>query len=119
MLYTDILGIIAEEEEAQRHEDAVESLLRMLYKLLREPLEERISRAQNNGEWLHLSEKECAALHDGAKFHFKLQVDRLRHEQHRTRAKLDALRRTKARAKRILVTEVSSQRKRHLNSSVT
>ena len=112
MRYTDILGFIAEEEEAQRHEDALESLLRILYKLLHEPLEERIRRAQNNGEWLHLSQEESAALHEGEKLHFKLQVDELRHEQHRTRGKLDALRRTKARAKRIRAAQVASERKR-------
>ena len=113
MLYTDILGIIAEEKEVQRHKDALGSLMRMRSKLLREPLEERIRRAQHHGEWLHLSQKECAELHQEEKLYFESQVDRLRHEQDRTEGKLDALRRTKAQAELIRAAEVASQRKRH------
>ena len=113
MLCSDILGIIAEEEEARRHKDALESLLNTRYRLLHESLEERMRRAQNDGDWIHLSQTECADLHKQEKRYLKSQVDRLRHEQDQTSGKLAALRRTKARAKRIRAAEVASQRKRH------
>jgi hypothetical protein len=113
MLCTDIRGIIAEEEEVQRHKDALETLLSVRYKLMRESLEERIRRAQDKGEWIQLSQEERAALHEREKLHVKSQIDRLRHEQDRTRGKLAVLRRTKERAKSIRAAEVASQRHRH------
>jgi hypothetical protein len=112
MLCSDIREVLAEEEEVQRRKDALESLVRMRSKQLRESLEERISRAQNDGEWIHLSQKDCAALHKQEKLYLKSQVDRLRDEQARTRGRLAALRRAKARAKHIRAAEVA-YRKRH------
>jgi hypothetical protein len=112
MLGTDIREIMAEEEQVQRRKEAIESLLGMRYKLLRESLEVRMRRAQNDGEWIHLSQKECAARHKQEKIYLTSQVVRLRHEQDRTRGKLAALRRTKARAKRIRAAEAASPRKR-------
>ena len=63
MLGTDIRGIIAEEEEVQRRKDALKSLLSMRSKQLRESLEERIKRARSCGDWIQLSQEECAMLH--------------------------------------------------------
>ena len=105
MLCSEIREILAEEEEVQRHKDALASLLSMRSKQLRESLEERIRRAQNNGEWIELSQEERAALHKQEKLHVKWQVDRLRHEQARTRGRLAALRQAKTRAKHILAVE--------------
>jgi hypothetical protein len=63
MLGTDIRGIIAEEEEVQRRKDALKSLLSMRSKQLRESLEQRIKRARICGDWIQLSQEECATLH--------------------------------------------------------
>lgn len=112
MLGTDIRGIIAEEEEVQRRKDALKSLLSMRSKQLRESLEQRIKRARICGDWLHLSQEECATLHDREKVHLKSQFDKLQHEQDRTRGKLTALKRAKARAQRIRAAEAASGRKR-------
>ena len=102
MLGTDIRGIIAEEEEVQRRKDALKSLLSMRSKQLRESLEQRIQ----------LSQEECATLHKREKLHLKSQFDKLQHEQDRTRGKLTALKRAKARAQRIRAAEAASGRKR-------
>ena len=112
MLGTDIREILAAEEETQRHQDAVETLLSRRKKLLRESLGERIRRAHTHGEWIQLSHEECAALHEREKHHVKSQVDQLRHEQDRTRGELALIRRRKARAKRIRAAEVASARTR-------
>ncbi len=108
---TDIREIISEEKQVQRHKDALDSLVHMRAKLLRESLEERIRRAQDHGDWSHLSRKECAGQHREEKLYLKSQVVRLRREQTRTERKLAELRRDKARAERIRAVE--SERKRH------
>jgi hypothetical protein len=112
MLGTDIRGIIAEEEEVQRRKDALKSLLTMRSKQLRESLEQRIKRARICGDWIQLSQEECAMLHKQEKLHLKSQFDKLQHEQDRTRGKLTALKRAKARAQRIRAAEAASGRKR-------
>ena len=109
---TDIREIISEEKQVQRHKEALDSLVRLRAKLLRESLEERIRRAQDHGDWCHLSQKECAWHHNEEKLYLKSQVERLRHEQTRTEGKLAELRRAKARAERIRAAEVKSGRKR-------
>ena len=110
MLGTDIRGIIAEEEEVQRRKDALKSLLSMRSKQLRESLEQRIKRARTCGDWIQLSQEECATLHKREKLHLKSQFDKLQHEQDRTRGKLTALKRAKARAQRIRAAEAASGR---------
>lgn len=109
---TDIREIIAEEQQIQRHQEALDSLVGTRAKLLREPLDERMRRAHDSGEWTHLSETECAALHKEEKRYLKSQVDRLRREQARTRGMLANLRRQKRRAKLIRAAEVA-YRKHH------
>ncbi|HKO31487.1 MAG TPA: hypothetical protein VJU54_10125 [Nitrospiraceae bacterium] len=113
MLRSEIREILAEEQEVQRRKVAIDSLMCMRSKLLRESLEERMSRAQDNEEWSHLSRKECAGVHKEEKLYLKSQVDRLRHEQSRTKGMLAELRRLKARAILIRATQVASERKRH------
>ena len=113
MLCSDIRGICAEKEEVQRRKAALDSLIYRRSKLLRESSEERMRRAQDNGEWRHLSQQERAQLHQEEKLHLKSQVDHLRHEQARTNGKLAELRRLKARAKLIQAAEVAAARKRH------
>ena len=113
MLRSEIREILAEEEEVQRRKEALDSLVGMRSKLLRESLEERMRRAQDNGEWSHLSQKECAGLHKEEKLYLKSQVNRLRHEQARTKERLAELGRLKVRANLIRAAEVASQRKRH------
>ncbi|MEO8046179.1 MAG: hypothetical protein ABI684_02755 [Nitrospirota bacterium] len=110
---TNIREIIVEEQQVQRHKEALDSLVRMRSKLLRESLEERIRRAQDYGEWNHLSQKERAGYHQEEKIYLKSQVDRLRHEQARMKGKLAELRRAKARAVLLRATAVASERKRH------
>ena len=110
---TDIREIISEEKQVQRHKEALDSLVHMRAKLLRESLEERIRRAQDHGDWSHLSQKECAGQHKEEKLYLKSQVDRLRHEQARTKGKLVELRRAKTRAALLRAAEVASERKRH------
>jgi hypothetical protein len=110
---TDIREIIAEEKQVQRRKEALDSLVRRRAKLLRESLEERVRRAQDHGDWDHLSQKERAGYHKEEKIYLQSQVDRLRHEQARTKRKLAELRRAKARAERIRAVEVASGRKRH------
>ena len=112
MIGTDIREIIAAEKQVQRHKEAVDSLVRMRSKLLRESLDERMRRAQDQGEWSHLTQKERAESHKEEKLYLELQVDRLRREQARTKGKLTELRRAKARAERIRAAEVASRRKR-------
>ena len=113
MLCSDIHGICAEEEEVQRRKEALDSLIYRRCKLLRESSEERMRRAQDNGEWRHLSQQECVKLHQEEKLYLESQVDRLRHEQARTKGKLAELKRAKAQAELIRAAEVASQRKRH------
>jgi len=112
MLGTYIREIIAEEEEVQRRKDALEALLVMRSKQLREPLEDRIKRAQHGGEWIRLSQEECAAIHKREKFHLKSQFEKLQQERDRIREKLVSLKRAKARAQRIRAAEAASGRKR-------
>ena len=113
MIGTDIREIIAEEQQVQRCKEALDSLLHRRFTLLRESLEERIRRAQDHGEWSHLSEQECAEYHQEEKLYLKSQIDRLLHEQARTKWKLAKLKRAKARAKLTRAAEVVVERKRH------
>ena len=110
---TDIREIIAEEKQVQRHKEALDSIVRRRAKLLHESLEERVRRAQDHGDWSHLSQEECAEFHQEEKLFLEAQVDRLRHEQARTKWKLAALKRAKAQAERIRAAVVVSERKRH------
>lgn len=112
MLGTDIRGIMAEEEEIQRRQQALKSLVSMRTRQLRESLEERIKRARSSGDWTQLSRAECADLHKREKAHLKAQLEQLRYEQDRTKGKLTALKRAKARAQRIRAAEAASERKR-------
>lgn len=112
MLGTDIRGIMAEEEEVTRHQDALKSLVAMRTKQLRESLDARIKRARSAGDWTHLSKAECADLHKQEKAHLKSQLEKLQTEQDRTRGKLTALKRAKARAQRIRAAEAAAERKR-------
>src|SRR5262245_25991754 len=95
---TGIREIIAEEQEVQRHMEALDSLVGAHAKLIRESLEERVRRAQDHGDWSHLSQKECAEHHQEEKLYLEEQVDRLRREQARTKGKLVELKRAKAQA---------------------
>ncbi len=113
MTGTNIREIIEEETQTQRHKEALDSLVRTRSKLLRESLEERMRRARDQGEWNHLSQKECAGQHKQEKLYLQSQVDRLRHEQARTKGKLAELRRAKAQAELIRAAEAASERKRH------
>lgn len=110
---TDIREIIAEEKQVQRHKEALDSLVRMRSKRLRESLDERMRRAQDQGYWSHLSQKERAWHHKEERLYLKSQVDRLRHEQARMKGKLADLRRAKAQAELIRTAEAASERKRH------
>jgi hypothetical protein len=112
MLGTDIRGILAEEEEVQRRQEALRSLVTMRARQLRESLEQRIKRARNSGDWTNLSRAECANLHKQEKAHLQSQLEQLQHERERTRGKLTALKRAKARAQRIRAAEAASGRKR-------
>ncbi len=112
MLGTDIRGILAEEEEVQRRQQALKSLMSMRSKQLRESLDQRIRRARSSGDWINLSRAECANLHKQEKAHLRAQLEQLRMERDRTRGKLNELRRAKARAQRLRAAEVSSGRKR-------
>lgn len=112
MLGTDIRGIMAEEEEVQRRQEALKSLMTMRARQLRESLENRIKRARSSGDWTHLSKAECASLHKQEKAHLQSQFEQLQFEQTRTRGKLTALKRAKARAQRIRAAEAASERRR-------
>lgn len=114
MLGTDIRGIMAEEEEVQRRRQALKSLVTMRSRQLRESLEDRIKRAKSggDGDWGRLSRSECADLHKREKAYLKSQLEQLQVEQDRTRGKLTALKRAKARAQRIRAAEAASERKR-------
>ncbi len=112
MLGTDIRGILAEEEEVQRREEALRSLMTMRTRQLRESLEQRIRRARSSGDWTNLSRAECANLHKQEKEHLRSQLEQLQLERERTRGKLTALKRAKARAQRIRAAEAASGRKR-------
>ncbi len=79
---------------------------------LRESLDERIKRARNSGNWTMLSKAECANLHKQEKAHLRSQLELLQVEQVRTRGKLTALKRAKARAQRIRAAEAAAERKR-------
>ena len=112
MLGTDIRGIMAEEEEVTRRQEALKSLMTMRARQLKESLEDRIKRARNSGDWTQLSKAECADLHKQEKAHLQSQLDQLRSEQDRTRGKLTALKRAKARAQRIRAAEAANERRR-------
>ena len=112
MLGTDIRGIMAEEEEVQRRQEALKSLMTMRSRQLRESLEDRIKRARSSGDWTQVSKAECANLHKREKAHLKSQLEQLQFEQTRTRGKLTALKRAKARAQRIRAAEAASERRR-------
>lgn len=112
MLGTDIRGILAEEEEVQRRQEALRSLMTMRARQLRESLEQRIRRARSSGDWTNLSRAECANLYKQEKAHLQSQLEQLRQERDRTRGKLTALKRAKARAQRIRAAEAASGRKR-------
>jgi hypothetical protein len=112
MLGTDIRGIMAEEEEVQRRQEALKSLMTMRAKKLRESLDQRIKRARSGGDWTMLSKAECADLHKQEKAHLKSQLEQLQSEQVRTRGKLTALKRAKARAQRIRAAEAEAERRR-------
>lgn len=110
---TNLREIIEEEQQVQRHKEALESLVRRRSKRLRESLKARMRRAQDHDEWNHLSPQECAGQHQEEKLYLQSQVDRLRHEQARADGKLAELRRAKARAVLLRSAEVASERKRH------
>ncbi|MBX3238005.1 MAG: hypothetical protein KF814_17810 [Nitrospiraceae bacterium] len=112
MLGTDIRGIMAEEEEVQRRQEALRSLMSMRERLLRESLEARIKRARTTGDWTNLSRAECANIYKQERVHLRAQLEQLRVEQDRTRGKLSALKRAKARAQRIRAAEAASGKKR-------
>jgi hypothetical protein len=112
MLGTDIRGIMAEEEEVQRRQQALKSLMVMRAKKLRESLDQRIKRARSSGDWTMLSKAECADLHKREKAHLKSQLEQLRSEQDRTKGKLTALKRAKVRAQRIRAAEAEAERRR-------
>ncbi len=112
MLGTDIRGIMAEEEEVQRRQEALRSLMSLRARLLRESLEQRIRRARSTGDWINLSRAECANIYREERVHLRAQIEQLRVERERTRGKLSALKRAKARAQRIRAAEAASGRKR-------
>ncbi|CUQ67298.1 hypothetical protein [Candidatus Nitrospira inopinata] len=112
MLGTDIRGIMAEEEEVQRRQEALKSLMIMRTKKLRESLDQRIKRARSRGDWMMLSKAECADLHKQEKAYLRSQLEQLRFEQNRTKGKLTALKRAKARAQRIRAAEAEAERRR-------
>ena len=81
MLGTDIRGIMAEEEEVQRRQEALQSLMSMREKLLRESLEARIKRARGTGDWTNLSPAECASIYKEERVHLRAQLERLKAER--------------------------------------
>lgn len=115
MYGTNIREIIEEEQEIQRHKEALDALVRVRSKLLRESLEARMKRARDDREWNNLSPEECAGRHQEEKLHLKSQIARLRHEQARTRGQLTELRRVKTRAVAVRAAAVASEQKRALN----
>ena len=113
MLGTDIRGIIAEEEEVQRRKDALKSLLSMRSRESTELFEQRIKRARTSGDWMQLSQEDVRRFTSGKSSISSLSsTESLQHEQDRTRGKLTALKRAKARAQRIRAAEAASGRKR-------
>ena len=100
MLVSTIREFIEEEQEVQRHMDALESLLRMRSKQLHESLQERIKRAHTHGNWIQLTPEECAGLHEQEKHTLKSQFDIFQHELNRTKRKLASLKQAKKRARR-------------------
>ena len=105
--------LIEEEHEIQLHTEALAALVRVRSKLLRESFEARRRRAQVHGEWSNLSQEECAGQHQEEKLYLKSQIDRLRHEQARTKGKVAPPRRIKTLAVVVRTAEVASERKRH------
>ena len=112
MYGTNIREMIEEEQEIQRHKEALDALVRVRSRLLRESLEARMRRAHDHGEWNNLSQEECAWQHQEEKLSLKSQIDRLRHEQVRTKGQLAELRRVKTLAALRRAAEVASERKR-------
>ena len=113
MYGTNIREMKEEEPEIQRHQEALDALVRLPSKLLRESLEARTRRAHHHGEWNNLSREECAGQHQEEKLYLKAQIDRFRHEQARTKGKVAELRRIKTQAVVVRTAEVASERKRH------
>ena len=113
----NIREVIEEEYEIRRHKEALAALVRVRSKLLRESFEARRRRAQVHGEWSNLSQAECAGQHQEEKPYLKAQIDRLRHEQTRTKGKVAQLRRIKTLAVVLRAAEVASERKRQVGCS--
>ena len=112
MYGTNIREMKEEEPEIQRHQEALDALVRLPSKLLRESLEARTRRAHHHGEWNNLSREECAGQHQEEKLYLKWQIDRLREEQARTKRHLAELRRVRKLAV-IRAAETASAQKRY------
>ncbi len=112
MLGSDLRGILAEEEEILRREQALKSLISLRSRALRESLPERIRRARDSGDWTTLSKAECASLHQQEKNYVRAQIAQLDLQRRQTRVKLGELRRAKARAQRIRAAEAAANKKR-------
>ena len=112
MLGSDLRGIMAEEEEILRREQALKSLISLRSRQLRESLQERMRRARSSGDWVNLSKSECASLHKQEKAYVRAQIAQLDLQRQRTREKLGELRRAKARAQRIRAAEAAANKKR-------
>ena len=112
MLGSDLRGILAEEEEILRREQALRSLISLRSRALRESLPERIRRARDSGDWTNLSKSECANLHQQEKTYVRAQIAQLDFQRRQTREKLGELRRAKARAQRIRAAEAAANKKR-------
>jgi hypothetical protein len=111
MLASAIREILEEEEEVQRHREALESLLRRYSLRVSESLEEWITRAQTQGEGIHLSPEECALRREQETLHLQSLMNSLQHELERTRQKLASVKQMKQRARRILTEQTASQHK--------
>jgi hypothetical protein len=111
MLASTIREILEEEEEVQRHREALESLLRRYSVRLSWPLEEWIERAQTHGAWIHLSPEECAVRREEEALHLQSLMNTLQHELKRTKKKLASVKQMKQRARRILTEQAASQHK--------
>ena len=112
---TNIREILEEEQDIQRHREALDALVRVRSKLLRESLEARMRRARDHREWNNLSPEECAEQHQEEKRYLKSQIARLRHEQARTKGRLTELRRIKTLAVVRRAAAVASEQKRAQN----
>lgn len=113
MYGTNIREIIEEEQEIQRHKEALDTLVHVRSKLLRESLEARMRRARDHREWHNLSPEESAEQHQEEKRYLKSQIARLRHEQARTKGQLTELRRVKTLAIVVRAAAVASEQNGH------